>query len=160
MPTIVCSVVLPGPSACPRGRGAAFVPPGRSGRNRATRSRSSPGGCTPADSWPGLAVGVVAAGHQHRGERRLALRQVEQGRDMVVGPALVDDPFDAVAVAVDGADDARLERRLVGQVAERLEELALQLSLPPRQVVRCLQGSHRSAAGFKRLTRLRVQIFQ
>src|SRR5206468_4004827 len=60
--------------------------------------------------------------------------------------------------ALDGADDTRFERRLVGQVAECLEELALQLPLPPRQVVRRLQGSHRSATGFERLTRLRIQV--
>ncbi len=104
-----------------------------------------------------LAVGAVAARQQHAGERPLARRQIQQCRDVMVRPALVDDLFDAVAGALDGADDLRIQRRLVGKAAEGRDELLAQHLLAFLHVVRRLQLGDGFAAGVELLLALGLE---
>ena len=95
----------------------------------------------------GLAVVAVAAGEQDAGERRLAVGHVEIGRDVVPRPALEDDLLDAVAVALEGPHDVRVQRRPRGQVAERTEEERPQRLLARRDVLGRLDGGDGLAPG-------------
>ena len=65
-----------------------------------------------------LAVITVAAWHDHSGKRRFSFRDIKIGGDVVIGPALEDDFLDAVAVPFQSPDDARIERRAFGHIAE------------------------------------------
>ena len=87
-----------------------------------------------------LAVLAVAARHEHARERRWAVGQVKQGRDVVPRPALVDDLFDRVPVAPVPADGAGVQRGIdLRHLPERRAEFRLQVRLAPRDVCRRFQ---------------------
>ena len=65
-----------------------------------------------------LAVVAMSAGQEHAGKRRFSFGDVKIRRDMMIGPALEDHFLDAIAVPLQRADDARIEWRSLGQVAE------------------------------------------
>ena len=77
---------------------------------------------------------------------------------MVIGPAFVNDTLNAVAVALDGADDTGMERCLVGEAAKGGDELRAQLLLTLAHVVGRLQGGDGGAAGVKGFPRLGQQV--
>lgn len=67
---------------------------------------------------------MITAGHGPR------LGQVEIRGDMQPGLALENDFFDAVALALQGADDLRIQRRAFRQAAELVEQVGAPLGLP------------------------------
>ena len=77
---------------------------------------------------------------------------------MMIGPALVDDALEGVAVALLGADDLGVERRLVGKAAERVDELRSQFLLAFAHVVRRLERGDGGAAGVEVLLRFAQQV--
>src|SRR5207249_4183770 len=90
-----------------------------------------------------LAVGAVAARDEHAGERALAVGDVKVPRYVMIRPALVDDLLDAEAVALERARDLGVERRLlVGEPADRGDELGLQFRLPLVDPLRRIERCH------------------
>lgn len=69
-----------------------------------------------------LAVMAMPDRHDHRGPRRRRLREVEIRRDMKPRPAFEDDLFDAIALALQRADQLWIQRRAVWQTADLLQE--------------------------------------
>ena len=59
---------------------------------------------------------------------------------MMGGAAFEDDLLDPVAVAPERADDPGIERRALGEFAERTEEESSQLQLPAGDVLGGLDG--------------------
>src|SRR5207237_2891835 len=82
---------------------------------------------------------------------------VEVGRDMMIGPALVNDAFEEVAIVLLAADHLAVERRLRGHVAERGEEVLFQLLLAFANVVGRLESSDRLPAGVELFLRLGLE---
>ena len=107
----------------------------------------------------GLAVGVMPAGHQDRGERGRPRRQVEQGRDVVVGAALVNDPFESVTVAGPSVPTTRAWSGVFsGRSPSASRNLPLRSRCRRSTASRRLQGGHRRATGVEGLTRLLVEV--
>jgi hypothetical protein len=77
-----------------------------------------------------FAVVAVTARNEHCGERSFTRRQIEIGRDMMLGPAFEQDFLDAIAVPLQFADDLRVERRPFGESSQLLNEKLASLSLP------------------------------
>jgi len=88
----------------------------------------------------------VTAGHEHGREGALPLGKVQDRRHVVIGTALINHLLDAEPVALQGADDARVERRLLGEAAQRLDELQAQEFLAALQLRLGLDRGHRLAA--------------
>ena len=65
----------------------------------------------------------MAARQQYAWKRSLAVWDVEVGRDVVIGPALINDAFEEVAVVLFAADDPAIERSLRRLVSQRGEEM-------------------------------------
>ncbi len=87
-----------------------------------------------------LAVVAVAARQEHARERALAVGQVQVRGDVMVRPAFVDDFLDAEAGTLEHADDPGVERRLLREGADRLQEFGAELILPLLDLRRRLQG--------------------
>src|SRR5260370_15591550 len=73
---------------------------------------------------------------------------------MMIGPAFVDGLFDAIPVALLLADDLRLERRLLGEAAERVDHAGAEELLALAHIVRRLELGDLGAAGVQVLLRL------
>ncbi len=71
--------------------------------------------------------------------RRRRLRQVEQGGHVMLGPALVEDSFNAIPVALVPPDHASVERRLGGKIAELGPEKFLHAPLMSPELFRRLK---------------------
>src|SRR5262249_2828681 len=69
-----------------------------------------------------------------------AVGKVEIGGDVVPGPALENDVLDAIAIALDRADDLGIERGLVGKATELFHELLAQALLVGEDVALVLQA--------------------
>ncbi len=75
----------------------------------------------------GFAIGAVPARNEHA--RRLVrhwIGQVQVGRDVMMRAAFEYDLLDAIAVTLDRAQRAGIERRALGQFADHLFEILLQ----------------------------------
>ena len=77
---------------------------------------------------------------------------------MMIRSALVNDLLDAITIAVDGAHHLRVERRLLGEAADCLDELFAQGGLALLEIFRCLQAGDGAAASIEVLLTLRPQI--
>ena len=105
-----------------------------------------------------LGIVAVPARQEHARKGMRAFRNVKVRRYMVVGPTLEKNLFDSVAVASQFTDDARVERRTFGEVAERMEKKLTKFFLSPGNVGWCLDRGDCLAPGVEMLACLVEQV--
>ena len=95
---------------------------------------------------------AVAARQDSAGVGTFAIGEVEIPDDVMTGPAFEDDVFDAIAIALDRADDPGIERRLVGKATELFHELLAHALLVGEDVLGVLQTFEGETSLFDGLT--------
>src|SRR5687768_1457463 len=94
---------------------------------------------------------AVAARQDRAGVGALAVGNVEIRGDIMLGPTLEDDVLDAIAIALDGADDLGIEGSLVGKATELFRELMAHALLVGEDVVGVFQAFEGEASLLDRL---------
>ena len=69
-----------------------------------------------------FSVMAVSAGHQHSRPGRRRLREVEIPGDMEAGPALEEDFFDSVTLALQRSDDDRIQGSAFGERTDLVQK--------------------------------------